>query len=154
MAVPLGGYEDPEAMIYPFKKMIGNQPVDPNTRTILVPHLVGGKGGPNPYWGKWDWNLALQDGANYTGQDYSGTYVFGKTEMLLSVNHEIAPAEMALGKDDGCLACHLSTVIEWDELGWTGDPLEGGERVSGEASKAASASSYYNLDQKKAQLME
>ena len=154
MAVPLGGYEDPEAMIYPFKKMIGTQPVDPNTRTVLVPHLFGKKGGANPYWGTWDWNLALQDGADYTGQDYSGTYVFGSTEMLLSVNHEIAPAEMALGKDDGCLACHLSTVIEWDELGWTGDPVEGGERVSGEASKAASASSYYNLDQKKAQLME
>ena len=84
-------------MIYPFKLMSGNQPVDPVTHTVLVPHLFGPKGGPNPYWKKYDWNLALQDGAAYTGQDYSGEYAFAATEMLLSVNHEVAPAEQALG---------------------------------------------------------
>ena len=134
--------------------MICSQPVDPNTRTVLVPHLFGKKGGANPYWGTWDWNLALQDGADYTGQDYSGTYVFGSTEMLLSVNHEIAPAEMALGKDDGCLACHLSTLIEWDELGWTGDPLDGGERVSDGGSETASASHSLNPTHTKAVSLE
>ena len=44
---------------------------------------------------KLDWDLALQDGSAYTGQPYSGTYAFGQTEMLLSVNHEVAPAENA-----------------------------------------------------------
>jgi hypothetical protein len=67
MAEPLGDYSDPDAMIYPFKLMIGNQPVDPNTHTVLVPHLFGTAGGPNPYWGTWDWTKALQDGANRTG---------------------------------------------------------------------------------------
>ena len=98
MAEPLGDYYDPDAMIYPFKLMIGNQPVDPNTHTVLVPHLFGLAGGPNPYWGKWDWNAALIDGAARTGQNYSGTHIFGATEMLLSVNHEVAPAEQALGR--------------------------------------------------------
>jgi len=131
MAEPMGDYNDPDAMIYPFKMMIGNQPVDPNTRTVLVPHLFGLAGGPNPYWGKWDWNAALSDGAARTGQNYSGTYTFATTEMLLSVNHEVAPAEQALGMggiNGGCLDCHTTDVIDWQSLGWSGDPLKGGER--------------------------
>ena len=139
---PLGDHSDPDAMIYPFKRMIGNQPVDPNTSTVLVPHLFGMAGGPNPYWGKYDWNLALMDGAAYTGQNYSGTYTFGATEMLLSVNHEVAPAENALGvgpTPDNCMSCHHTDYIEWDELGWTGDPLDGGDRVQGQSQDPASA---------------
>ncbi|MCW8872869.1 MAG: tetrathionate reductase family octaheme c-type cytochrome [Xanthomonadales bacterium] len=133
LAVPLGDHADPEAMIYPFKMMVGNQPVDPNTHTVLVPHLFGKLSGPNPYWAKYDWKLALQDGANYTGQNFSGTYAFGATEMLLSVNHEVAPAEHALGYMDeggGCKDCHNSDAIDWPALGWTGDPTNGGSRES------------------------
>jgi octaheme c-type cytochrome (tetrathionate reductase family) len=134
LAEPLGDYNDPDAMIFPFKLMVGNQPVDPITSTVLVPHLFGLAGGPNPYWGKYDWGLALADGAAYTGQNFSGTYAFGATEMLLSVNHEVAPAENALGfgpTPDNCMDCHSTEYIEWDELGWTGDPLGGGDRVEG-----------------------
>ena len=130
LAAPLGDRNDPDAMIYPFKLMIGNQPVDPNTRTVLVPHLFGTVSGPNPYWGKWDWTAALQDGANYTGQDFSGTHIFAATEMLLSVNHEVAPAEQALGAGplpEACMDCHSTSHIDWQALGWTGDPLEGGK---------------------------
>ena len=134
LAVPQGGYSDPEAMIYPFKLMVGNQPVDPINQVILVPHLFPGKGGPNPYWKKYDWALALQDGADYTGQNYSGTYAFASTEMLMTVNHEIAPKAMALGAGpapDSCLDCHTTGVVDFTELGWTADPLSGGERVDG-----------------------
>ena len=132
LTVPHGGYNDPNAMIYPFKLMIGNQPVDANNNTILVPHLFPGKGGPNAYWKKYDWDLALQDGANYTGQTYSGEYMFATTEMLLSVNHEIAPKEQALGagpSPDNCMQCHAGGGVDFTELGWTADPLSGGERV-------------------------
>jgi octaheme c-type cytochrome (tetrathionate reductase family) len=140
LAQPLGDYSDPDAMIYPFKRMIGNQPVDPNTKTVLVPHLFGPAGGPNWYWKFYDWDLALKDGAAYTGQDYSGTYVFANTEMLLSVNHEVAPAENALGygpTPDSCTSCHHTDYIEWDELGWTDDPLDGGDRVQGQSGDPA-----------------
>jgi octaheme c-type cytochrome (tetrathionate reductase family) len=130
---PLGDYSDPDAMIYPFKLMIGNQPVDPVTHTVLVPHLFGKAGGPNPYWGKYDWPSALADGAAYTGQDYSGTHAFAETEMLLSVNHEVAPAEMALGlgglNGGGCNDCHSGDVIDWPALGWTDNPMKGGKRT-------------------------
>ena len=132
LAVPQGSYADPDAMIYPFKKMIGNQPVDTVNKLILSPHLFGMAGGPNPYWAKYDWNLALADGAAYTNRPYSGTYGFASTEMLLSVNHEVAPKEQALGYGpipDGCADCHTTQYIEWDKLGWTDDPFYGGSRI-------------------------
>ena len=126
---PVGDYSDPKAMIYPFKLMIGNQPVDPETKTILVPHLFGTDGGPNPYWGKYNWTDSLIDGAAYTGQDFSGMHTFEDTTMLLSVNHEIAPPEMALGFGSKCKDCHTGEQINWPALGWTLDPFDGGERV-------------------------
>jgi len=129
---PVGDYSDPRAMIYPFKLMIGNQPVDPDTKTVLVPHLFGTDGGPNPYWGKYNWTDALIDGAAYTGQDFSGNHIFGETTMLLSVNHEVAPKEQALGMDENCGDCHGQDHIDWSELGWTGDPvmISGAHRIS------------------------
>ena len=112
--------------------MKGNQVVDPETKTVMAPHLFGTDGGPNPYWGKWNWNDALIDGAAVTGQDYSGTYKFADTTMLLSVNHEVAPAENALGNGivpDSCMDCHQTAgLVDWAALGWTGDPLDGGQR--------------------------
>jgi len=136
---PVGDYTDPKAMIYPFKLMKGNQAVDPITKTILVPHLFGTAGGPSPYWGKYDWMGALEDGAAYTGQDFSGTYSFEPTTMLLSVNHEIAPAEKALGMESNCGDCHASTYIDWPALGWTADPMDGGRRTISMSAQTLSA---------------
>jgi octaheme c-type cytochrome (tetrathionate reductase family) len=136
---PVGDYTDPKAMIYPFKLMTGNQAVDPITKTILVPHLFGTAGGPNPYWGKYDWMGALEDGAAYTGQDFSGTYAFEPTTMLLSVNHEIAPAEKALGMESNCGDCHAGTYIDWPALGWTADPMDGGKRTISMSAQTLSA---------------
>ena len=87
------------------------------------------KGGPNPYWAKYDWDLAIRDGADYTGQTYSGNYEFVETLMYLTVNHEVAPADEAYGKDGACADCHFEGKIDWTALGWTDDPLLlGGER--------------------------
>ena len=130
LAEPVGYYTDSDAMIYPFKKMIGNQPADAGVgnTTMLVPHLFGTAGGPNPYWGKYDWNLALEEGAAAAGQTYSGAYEFVPTEMYLSVNHEVAPKEMAYGKDGHCDDCHFGTQVDWGALGWSGDPALGNNR--------------------------
>jgi octaheme c-type cytochrome (tetrathionate reductase family) len=130
MANPVGDYTD--GMIYPFKLMVGSQVVDTVNKTIMVPHLFGpnGENGPNAYWGNWDWDLAIKDAVVITGQDYSGTYGFAKTEMFLTVNHEVAPAEMALGAGivpDACMDCHHGAV-DFTALGWTADPLDGGVR--------------------------
>jgi octaheme c-type cytochrome (tetrathionate reductase family) len=136
MATPQGSHEDAAAMIYPFKLMKGNQPVDTVNKTVLVPHLFGKGPGPNFFWGSFDWGLALAEGAAYAGQPYSGTYGFEDTTMLLTVNHEVAPAEQALGVGmipDACMDCHATEHIDWSALGWTGDPLDGGSRVPGAA---------------------
>ena len=108
--------------------MIGNQAVgydaDANTWKFIVPHLFGAPGGPNAYWSKYDWDLALQDGALYTEQSYTpGSNVFAETEMLLSVNHEVAPKEQALGFEADCADCHGGGKIDWEALGCDGDPL-------------------------------
>ena len=128
LAKPTADFTTPGAMIYPFKKMVGNQVADAGNNTMLVPHLFGAKGGPNAYWGKYDWDLALQDGAARTGQTYSGAFEFVDTVMYLTVNHEIAPKEQALGMDSNCGDCHIDGQIDWTELGWSDDPVLGGTR--------------------------
>jgi len=128
LAKPSADFTTPGAMIYPFKKMVGNQVADAGNNTMLVPHLFGLKGGPNPFWGKFDWDLALTDGANYTGQTYTGAFEFVDTEMYLTVNHEIAPKEQALGMDSTCGDCHTEGQIDWTGLGWSDDPVLGGTR--------------------------
>ena len=120
---PAADPNDQTATIYPFKKFTGKQPADATHKTMLVPHLFGTAGGENPFWVKYDWDLALRDGADYTGQTYSGNYEFVETEMLLSVNHEIAPAEMALGKGGVCADCHDAGLIDWAALGWDAAPI-------------------------------
>ncbi|MDH5456285.1 MAG: tetrathionate reductase family octaheme c-type cytochrome [Gammaproteobacteria bacterium] len=129
LAEPMGDYTDPAAMIYPFKRMIGNQVADVVNQRIMVPHLFGMSGGPNPYWARYDWDLALLDASAITGQPYqSGDYGFVDTEMFLSINHEVAPAEQAWGMDANCGDCHLSGQIDWAALGWTNDPAIDGVR--------------------------
>ena len=140
LGAPVGDYTDPEAMIYPFKKMIGNQPGNPDfegDKLILVPHLFGTAGGPNPYWGNWNWDLALDDAAQITGQPYTpGSFDpdtwFISTEMYLSVNHEVAPKEQAYGV---CQDCHGGGQIDWTALGYScegdgcnPDPTADGDR--------------------------
>lgn len=113
--------------IYPFKKMIGTQVADTANNRIMVPHLFGMKGGPNPYWVRYDWDLALQDASAKLGIPYSGTHGFVDTVMYLTVNHEVAPKEMALGAG-GCYDCHGNDpngdpLVDWSELGRSEDPL-------------------------------
>ena len=100
----------------------------------MVPHLFGMAGGPNPYWGKYDWSLAVQDAAAITGQPYdpaTDTLGFVSTEMYLSVNHEVAPRDQAYGD---CTDCHGGDQIDWAALGWevgpqgSRDPANGGTR--------------------------
>ena len=55
--------DDPDSKLYPFKKMIGRQPADTVNKRMIVPHLFGMAGGANPYWAKFDWDLAMAEGA-------------------------------------------------------------------------------------------
>ena len=53
---------------------------------------------------------------------------FVDTIMYLTVNHEVAPKEQALGMDSNCGDCHFGGTIDWTELGWSDDPVLGGTR--------------------------
>ena len=127
LASPTATYKTPGAMIYPFKKMTGNQPADKINYTVLVPNLFGNATtDPDAYWISFDWNKALASGAAYTGQSYSTQHVFVDTVMLLKVDHEVVPSEMAYGKDNACSDCHTGSQIDWVALGWAGDPIYAG----------------------------
>ena len=129
---PAADRNDPDAMIYPFKKMIGDQVADTQYETVQVPHLFKASDDmPFPYWGYYDWDLSLQDGAWYTGQNYSGELGFIDTEMLLAVNHEIAPKEQSLGANNNCSDCHAEGLIDWPALGWDEDPYEEKQKGNG-----------------------
>lgn len=124
LASPTATYKTPGAMIYPFKKMTGNQPADKNTFTVLVPNLFGNATtDPDAFWVSFDWARALATGAAYTGQSYSGEFVFVDTVMLLKVDHEVAPKAMAYGQ---CDDCHGGSQVDWAALGWAGDPINVG----------------------------
>jgi hypothetical protein len=117
VAEPAATKDDPGAKIYPFKKMVGRQPADIVHQRLLVPHLFGAPGGPDPFWEKFDWGDALLDGAIYNGVDYSGAFGFPDTVMYLQISHEVAPREMALQCND----CH-GVPSFWDAVGLR-DPL-------------------------------
>lgn len=117
LAEPVATIDDPDAKIYPFKRMLGRQPADIANQRLIVPHLFGDAAGANPFWSSFDWNAALQEGAAYTGQDYSGQLGFVNTVMYLKLAHTVPPAEQALLCDD----CH--GVDGWFEsLGYEQDP--------------------------------
>jgi octaheme c-type cytochrome (tetrathionate reductase family) len=127
LASPTATYKTPGAKIYPFKLMVGNQPADKVSKRVLIPNLFGNTTtDPDAYWVSFDWQKALVTGAAYTGQPYSGQYEFVDTTMLLKVDHEIAPAEKALGMNNRCADCHTNNQIDWKALGWAGDPINVG----------------------------
>lgn len=112
LAKPTAEVQGEGAKIYPFKKMIGRQVADPVNKRLMVPHLFGTANGDNPYWGTYDWTLAVQDGAAYTGQPFSGTIGFVNTVMYLRVSHEVAPKDEALT----CEECHGNAAF-WEQVG-------------------------------------
>jgi len=123
LAKPVGSIDDSESKLYPFKVMRGIQGVDAVNKTVLVPHLFGKVSGENPYWGKWDWAKAFEEGMAYAGLDYSGSYDWAETEMYMSINHEVAPKSEALS----CMECH-NGGIDFTALGYPDDPMNSGGR--------------------------
>ena len=135
---PTSKITDLTAKIFPFKVMLGRQPVDPTKRLVLVPKLFG----PGSFWAtipatydattvENNWTTALTVGARYSGQiaaseSYTGRgtganqWAWAYTKMYMGINHEVAPKAQALG----CSSCHGAPKAEWDwtELGYSCDP--------------------------------
>jgi octaheme c-type cytochrome (tetrathionate reductase family) len=119
--LPAGDIKDPSAKIFPFKIHTANQPYDTVNNILLQPKTVG-EGG---YWEDFDWDQALRLGSEVVGLDYSGEYGFTETEMYWPTTHMVAPAADALT----CDQCHgPEGRMDWEALGYYGDPIEWGGR--------------------------
>ena len=129
MNPPAGDIKDPTAKIFPFKIHRANQPYDTTYDYLLQP-VTSGEGG---FWTTFDWNSALELAQAKTGLDYSGNYGFARTEMYWPVTHMVQPKENALQCDD----CHTpSGRMDWEALGYHGDPMEWGGRFADQPTAA------------------
>lgn len=118
---PAGSIDDPTAKVFPFKVHIANQPYDTVNNILLQPKTVG-EGG---FWTEFDWDQALRLGADIAGLEYSGEYGFTETEMYWPTTHMVKPADEALT----CDQCHgPEGRMDWESLGYFGDPLNWGGR--------------------------
>ncbi len=119
---PLGGISDDTAKIMPFKVHRALQPYDTEFDILLQPNTVG----PEGYWATFDWDSALEIGSEVAGLPYSGNYDFAETEMYWPITHMVQPAENALQ----CVSCHSEdSRMDWEALGYYGDPMTWGGRV-------------------------
>lgn len=117
LSAPKGERRDPNAKIFPFKVMRGKQPYDTENSTIAVVNLYGDA--ESSYWGKFDWNRAIEAGMKAAGQPYSGKYGWIETSTVWSINHMVVPKEKALR----CHGCHGEKGrIDWKALGYAKDP--------------------------------
>ncbi len=118
---PLGGPDDPEAKIWPFKVHRGKQIYDREYLHLLAPR-TSGEGG---YWHTFDWVQACRLGAQDMGIPFSGQYGFVATEMYWPLSHMVQPKEKALQ----CRDCHgPGGRMDWQSLGFAGDPAFRGDR--------------------------
>lgn len=123
IAGPLGDVTDDRAKIWPFKLHRGNQIYDTEHNWFIVPKTYG----PGGFWTEFDWDKAARLGCEETGLPYSGSYDFATSVMYWPLSHMVAPAENALS----CSECHGDTGrLEWEELGYPGDPIYFGNRTS------------------------
>jgi octaheme c-type cytochrome (tetrathionate reductase family) len=118
---PSGNIHDPNAQIWPFKVHRATQPFDTAYNYLLQPKTVG-EGG---FWTDFDWNEAFVLASEVTGVPYSGEYGFTRTDMYWPITHMVAPAGDALT----CGECHGDAArLDWEALGYNGDPIEWGSR--------------------------
>jgi octaheme c-type cytochrome (tetrathionate reductase family) len=118
---PLGSINDPEAKIWPFKVHLAKQVYDRVHNHLLQPETAG----PEGYWKHFDWDRALRSGARHSGIEYSGEYGFTETSMYWPQTHMVAAKENALQ----CVDCHApGGRLDWQALGYPGDPLRWGGR--------------------------
>ncbi len=119
-----GNIYDENAKIAPFKLMRGKQIYDSKNRYLITPKMFG-EGG---YWTTFDWDKASELGMVASELAYSGKYNFVETRMYWPVNHMVAPADKSLK----CTDCHTrkeSKRLNWQELGYKGDPMTVGGRA-------------------------
>lgn len=118
-----GDIRDVTARITPFKMMRGKQIYDAEYLYLITPKLFGVDG----YWNTYDWNSASELGMAASHIAYSGEFDFVETVMYWPINHMVAPRSESLK----CRACHTNNEsgrLNWEQLGYDGDPMRSGGR--------------------------
>ena len=95
-----GSADDPQARIWPVKKMRGKQPYDAGNKVLASVHLFGG--GKDAYWNTFDWKRSIAVAMEAIGHPFSGEVGFVETQMFIPINHMVAPADDAVA----CESCH------------------------------------------------
>lgn len=95
-----GSATDPDARIWPFKRMYTVQPYDKGYKTLVYLHLWGND--KDAYWGNYDLERAIEVGMEKNAMPYSGEYDFIETYSYWPITHMVAPKEQALQ----CKQCH------------------------------------------------
>ena len=132
MNPPAGDIEDANAKIFPFKMHTAKQPYDSEHNYLLQP-VTAGEGG---FWSEFDWDKSLALGEEVTGLPYSGSYGFAETRMHWPTTHMVQPAEKALQCED----CHGEQGrLDWEALGYPGDPVDWGGRFSSQQLQTSAA---------------
>lgn len=98
---PVGGPDDPNSKIFPFKIFYGVLPYDADYKTLVVPKLFGKKG-TGAFWAEFDWEKSVRAGMKAAGAQFSGKLGFVKTATYWPLSHMVAPKDKALA----CDACH------------------------------------------------
>ncbi|MDK9723870.1 MAG: tetrathionate reductase family octaheme c-type cytochrome [Sterolibacteriaceae bacterium MAG5] len=99
-----GSPDDGASRIWPVKVFRGKQPYDLESKSLLVPHTAAGYGvrDDTAFWQNFQWEGALQAGAEAAGRPFGGKFGFVATEMTWPITHMVAPKEDALT----CTQCH------------------------------------------------
>ncbi len=125
--LPAGDISDASAKIMPFKLHVANQPYDQVYNYLLQPITAG----ENGFWTNFDWDNAFRLAETIMGLPYSGKYGFAETWMYWPTTHLVQPKENALQ----CNSCHSPEGrLDWEALGYPGDPMEWGGRFQNEKS--------------------
>ncbi|OQY28500.1 MAG: hypothetical protein B6244_07045 [Candidatus Cloacimonetes bacterium 4572_55] len=127
-----GDVSEATAKIYPFKLMRGKQIYDTEHSRLIVPKLFD-KEGKNSFWSSFDWNISSSEGMKSVGMEFSGSYDFIETELYVPIHHTVAPAKKAMK----CHHCHHKSkgLLDWEALGYTGDPMANKGREKNELLK-------------------
>jgi octaheme c-type cytochrome (tetrathionate reductase family) len=115
---------DPNARIWPFKRMEGRQAYDQELNRLLLSHVYGPET-KTAFWTNFKWDAAIGAAMKQAGLPFSGKFGFVDTHMYWPITHMVAPANQALR----CNSCHSQdgrlAGIENVYMPGTGLPLGG-----------------------------
>jgi len=95
-----GSADDPDARIWPFKRMHSVQPYDKVNNTLVYMHLWGDD--KDSFWGNYDFGRAIKAGMKKDNIPYSGEFGFIDSYSYWPITHMVAPKDNALA----CAECH------------------------------------------------